>query len=406
MAGAGQVRRTSRRTRPRRRLQDPARQALSASLACGPWQRPRSWSSAPACSAPRWHAIARWPAGTSRWSSAWRPGTCAPGSGDESRLIRCCHGADAWHTRSARRALGAVARDRPGARRARRASRGSRAATTAGRRRRGRLRALGIPCERVDADRAVPQHRARRPALHAVGARGGHPARPRGGAGRWPRRRWRPARACRARRAPDGAAVAPRRRPARSRPTASSGRAARGCRRSSPACSTCASPTRTSSTSARRRLATPGVPGWVDYDGAAYGLGDLDGRGVKVAPDVEGPPCDPETRRARRRARARALARAYVAASLPRAGRRAARRAPRLPVRADRRHALRGGAAPRARRRVWLLGGGSGHGFKHGPALAERFGRGCGAAEPEPRFGLGARTGDMSLRTAGVRTHL
>ena len=40
---------------------------------------------------------------------------------------------------------------------------------------------------------------------------------------------------------------------------------------------------------------TPGVPGWVDYDGAAYGLGDLDGRGVKVSPDVDGPPCDPET---------------------------------------------------------------------------------------------------------------
>ena len=43
--------------------------------------------------------------------------------------------------------------------------------------------------------------------------------------------------------------------------------------------------------------ATPGVPGWVDYDGAAYGLGDLDGRGVKVAPDVEGPEVDAETLR-------------------------------------------------------------------------------------------------------------
>ena len=40
--------------------------------------------------------------------------------------------------------------------------------------------------------------------------------------------------------------------------------------------------------------ATPDVPGWVDYDGAFYGLGDLDGRGVKVAPDVEGPPIDVE----------------------------------------------------------------------------------------------------------------
>jgi sarcosine oxidase len=54
---------------------------------------------------------------------------------------------------------------------------------------------------------------------------------------------------------------------------------------------------------------------------------------------------------------------------------------------------------------VWLLGGGSGHGFKHGPALAERFEPWLrGAGEPEPRFGLGARRGDVSLRTAGVRT--
>ena len=34
---------------------------------------------------------------------------------------------------------------------------------------------------------------------------------------------------------------------------------------------------------------TPGVPAWVDYDQAIYGLGDLDGKGVKVAPDAEGP---------------------------------------------------------------------------------------------------------------------
>ena len=56
---------------------------------------------------------------------------------------------------------------------------------------------------------------------------------------------------------------------------------------------------------------------------------------------------------------------------------------------------------------MWLLGGGSGHGFKHGPALAERFEPWLrGAVEPEPAFGLGARTGDVSLRTAGVRTVL
>ena len=36
------------------------------------------------------------------------------------------------------------------------------------------------------------------------------------------------------------------------------------------------------------------APGWVDYDGAVYGTGDLDGLGVKGAPDFEGPPLAPE----------------------------------------------------------------------------------------------------------------
>ena len=36
------------------------------------------------------------------------------------------------------------------------------------------------------------------------------------------------------------------------------------------------------------------APGWVDYDRAIYGTGDLDGLGVKVAPDYEGPPLDPD----------------------------------------------------------------------------------------------------------------
>jgi sarcosine oxidase len=50
---------------------------------------------------------------------------------------------------------------------------------------------------------------------------------------------------------------------------------------------------------------------------------------------------------------------------------------------------------------VWLLGGGSGHGFKHGPALAERVERWLSGAEPpDPRFALGPRTADRALRTA------
>jgi glycine/D-amino acid oxidase-like deaminating enzyme len=51
---------------------------------------------------------------------------------------------------------------------------------------------------------------------------------------------------------------------------------------------------------------------------------------------------------------------------------------------------------------VWLLGGGSGHGFKHGPALAEYVEGLLNEEEPpDPRFGLEKRKTGGSLRTAG-----
>ena len=51
---------------------------------------------------------------------------------------------------------------------------------------------------------------------------------------------------------------------------------------------------------------------------------------------------------------------------------------------------------------VWLLGGGSGHGYKHGPAVAEHAAAVlAGAAQPQPRFALGERTRSRALRTAG-----
>jgi glycine/D-amino acid oxidase-like deaminating enzyme len=51
---------------------------------------------------------------------------------------------------------------------------------------------------------------------------------------------------------------------------------------------------------------------------------------------------------------------------------------------------------------VWLLGGGSGHGFKHGPAMAERVIAALrGEAALPARFATGPRSAGMSLRTAG-----
>ena len=117
---------------------------------------------------------------------------------------------------------------------------------------------------------------------------------------------------------------------------------------------------------------TPGVPTWVDYDAAAYGVGDVDGRGVKVCSDREGPPgFDADGDRVplaehERRAR-EILARPFPAlAAAPLVGTRVCQ----YELTADTRFLV--APHPEHDGRVWLLGGGSGHGFKHGPALAER----------------------------------
>ena len=105
----------------------------------------------------------------------------------------------------------------------------------------------------------------------------------------------------------------------------------------------------------RRRpgVAAPGVPGWVDYDGAIYGTGDLDGLGVKAAPDFEGPPLEPDaplppaSSAGRRRWSA-----TYLRRPLPGARRRAAEVVHDVPLRAVARLALHRRPAPRARARV------------------------------------------------------
>jgi sarcosine oxidase len=148
---------------------------------------------------------------------------------------------------------------------------------------------------------------------------------------------------------------------------------------------------------------TPGVPAWVDYDASAYGLGDLDGRGVKTAPDVEGPEFDVDAMDRVAVPEHERLAREYLAhrfpalAGAPLIGHRACQ----YEITADTHFVI--APHPEHDGRVWIMGGGSGHAFKHGPALAERMERWLtGAEEPEPRFALGERTHDLSLRTAGL----
>ena len=61
----------------------------------------------------------------------------------------------------------------------------------------------------------------------------------------------------------------------------------------------------------------PPMPGWVEYDAAVYGTGDVDGYGVKVAPDQEGPEFDPDADERVASSDNEQLARAYIAKRFP-----------------------------------------------------------------------------------------
>jgi sarcosine oxidase len=145
------------------------------------------------------------------------------------------------------------------------------------------------------------------------------------------------------------------------------------------------------------------VPAWVDFAGAAYGAGDLDGLGFKCSSDIEGPEFDPDSDDrlplATQVAAARdALAYRFPAlADAPLAGTRTCQ----YTTTVDTQFLI----GPLDGDRVWLVGGGSGHGFKHGPALGEFVADLLeGRRPPEPRLGLTARGAGTSLRTAGHRS--
>src|SRR3954447_10409087 len=143
------------------------------------------------------------------------------------------------------------------------------------------------------------------------------------------------------------------------------------------------------------------APGWVDYDRATYGTGDIDALGVKAAWDVQGPPLDPDADLPGPTEEIEQLTRGYLADRFP-----ALAQAPltgskrcRYELSPDS-HFI---AAPHPEHpSVWIVGGGSGHGFKHGPALAERIAAAwAGGAPLPPHFALGERGRGSSFRTAG-----
>jgi glycine/D-amino acid oxidase-like deaminating enzyme len=142
-----------------------------------------------------------------------------------------------------------------------------------------------------------------------------------------------------------------------------------------------------------------GRPGFVEYDAGFYGHGDVGGLGVKIAPDHPSAEVDPDTLERAPLPEREAQARAYAAerfpslAGAPVVGSRVCQ----YDLSPDTHFVV---ARHPERERWWLVGGGSGHGFKHGPALAEHVAD-CieGRCAPEAFHALGERPGDAGLRT-------
>jgi len=139
------------------------------------------------------------------------------------------------------------------------------------------------------------------------------------------------------------------------------------------------------------RFEVGAIPVWVDFAEEIYGLPSFKGRGFKVAPDRHGPPIDPDS-----------LERVVSPETTQRVLDYAGRRFPPLkgaPIVGsevcqytntsngdfliDRHPEIEN---------VWLVGGGSGHGFKHGPAIGEYVAaRIDGKGHVDPRFSLATK---------------
>jgi sarcosine oxidase len=142
---------------------------------------------------------------------------------------------------------------------------------------------------------------------------------------------------------------------------------------------------------ASRRFGPERMPAWIDFNDLVYGIPNLDRRGFKLAIDAHGPPFDPDTSDRIVSNEGLAAARAYLARRLPEL-----RSAPVIETRVCQYENTSNGDflidRHPAFENVWLVGGGSGHGFKHGPAVGEYVAALIsGEVKIEPRFTLATK---------------
>jgi sarcosine oxidase len=144
-----------------------------------------------------------------------------------------------------------------------------------------------------------------------------------------------------------------------------------------------------------QRFTQPAMPTWLYLKDEFYGMPDIESRGIKVADDRHGAQVDPDTQSRIASPEAVEAARRFVARRFP-----DLKNAPIVETRVCQYENTSSGdflidQHPHMEN-VWLVGGGSGHGFKHGPSVGEYLAQQVsGGAEArskwEPRFSLATK---------------
>lgn len=137
-----------------------------------------------------------------------------------------------------------------------------------------------------------------------------------------------------------------------------------------------------------KRFAPPLMPTWIDFGAEFYGLPDLENQGFKVALDRHGIEINPDIAERNITPALLSEVRSFLAERFP-----AMKDAPLVEARVCQYENTSNGDFLIDRHpdfdNVWLVGGGSGHGFKHGPALGEYVAtRITAGGEVEKRFCL------------------
>ncbi len=139
------------------------------------------------------------------------------------------------------------------------------------------------------------------------------------------------------------------------------------------------------------RFAPPALPTFLFQSDESYGMPDIESRGLKIALDAHGVAVDPDTQSRVVSERSAQEMREYVRRRFP-----ALKDAPISETRVCQYENTSSGDFLIDRHpeveNVWFAGGGSGHGFKHGPALGEYVtSQLLGEAPAEPRFSLATK---------------